>query len=189
MKTTGAGWCISFICQTCSLCPASPPPSPEFSCLSFHTLPFNSSVLSLQNGVVHRDLKLENILLDDNCNIKVKLRWGPGYGGWAWPVGVAGSEAASPSAGRKALGKTASKRLIQTVYFSRHGGVPYSLPVSLLPAGTMTDTQSLPSESSQSGILTIKVTLVFHVYFSPHGLDTFIHDSFRQHKRWALFIL
>ncbi|KAJ6658883.1 hypothetical protein lerEdw1_019519 [Lerista edwardsae] len=25
-----------------------------------------------KNGVVHRDLKLENILLDDNCNIKVK---------------------------------------------------------------------------------------------------------------------
>lgn len=47
----------------------------------------NSSVFSLQNGVVHRDLKLENILLDDNCNIKVKLSQGLGIaggrGGWA----------------------------------------------------------------------------------------------------------
>lgn len=36
--------------------------------------PFTSApVFSLQNGVVHRDLKLENILLDDSCNIKVRL--------------------------------------------------------------------------------------------------------------------
>lgn len=89
MKTTGASWCIAFICQTCSLCPASPAPSPELSCLSSHTLLLllNSSVFSLQNGVVHRDLKLENILLDDNCNIKVKLSQGLGIaggrGGWA----------------------------------------------------------------------------------------------------------
>ncbi|KAH0508871.1 NUAK family SNF1-like kinase 1 [Microtus ochrogaster] len=34
-----------------------------------------------KNGVVHRDLKLENILLDDNCNIKVKLRQGPAVAG------------------------------------------------------------------------------------------------------------
>lgn len=36
----------------------------------------NESLLYLflfvfQNGVVHRDLKLENVLLDENCNIKV----------------------------------------------------------------------------------------------------------------------
>lgn len=41
-----------------------------------------------KNGVVHRDLKLENILLDDNCNIKVKLRQSlgtsDGCGRWAW---------------------------------------------------------------------------------------------------------
>lgn len=34
-----------------------------------------------KNGVVHRDLKLENILLDDNCNIKVKLSRGVGMAG------------------------------------------------------------------------------------------------------------
>lgn len=39
---------------------------------SSQPLPFNSLfVFSFQNGVVHRDLKLENILLDDNCNIKI----------------------------------------------------------------------------------------------------------------------
>jgi serine/threonine protein kinase len=89
VKTTGTGWCIAFICQTCSLCPASAAPSPELSCLSSHTLLLwlllllllSSSVSSLQNGVVHRDLKLENILLDDNCNIKVKLSRGVGMAG------------------------------------------------------------------------------------------------------------
>lgn len=30
-------------------------------------------LLLLQNGVVHRDLKLENVLLDENLNIKVLL--------------------------------------------------------------------------------------------------------------------
>lgn len=43
--------------------------------------------------MVHRDLKLENILLDDNCNIKVKLRQGlsiaAGCGKWVWlPIGL-----------------------------------------------------------------------------------------------------
>lgn len=47
-----------------------------------------SPVFLLQNGVVHRDLKLENILLDDNCNIKVKLRQRPPP--QLWRVGVAG---------------------------------------------------------------------------------------------------
>lgn len=31
-------------------------------------------VNAFQKGVVHRDLKLENVLLDDSYNIKVKLR-------------------------------------------------------------------------------------------------------------------
>lgn len=30
-------------------------------------------LLSLQSGVVHRDLKLENILLDQDLNVKVSL--------------------------------------------------------------------------------------------------------------------
>lgn len=30
-------------------------------------------LILLQNGVVHRDLKLENVLLDENLNIKVLL--------------------------------------------------------------------------------------------------------------------
>lgn len=30
-------------------------------------------LIPFQNGVVHRDLKLENVLLDENLNIKVLL--------------------------------------------------------------------------------------------------------------------
>lgn len=30
-------------------------------------------IILFQNGVVHRDLKLENVLLDENLNIKVLL--------------------------------------------------------------------------------------------------------------------
>lgn len=115
VKTTGAGAPLSSVRRA----PLSPPIPPQLSwCLSSHQLLFSSSVSSLQNGVVHRDLKLENILLDDNCNIKVKLT-GPGYCGWVWPVGVASqrpaSGAATPSAGRQALGKTPSNQLSQTV--------------------------------------------------------------------------
>lgn len=36
-----------------------------------------------QNGVVHRDLKLENILLDDNFNIKVGLFFSASQNGFA----------------------------------------------------------------------------------------------------------
>lgn len=70
VKTTGAGVFLSSV----RLFPV--PGLPQALLLSVispapvHVVP----VFSLQNGVVHRDLKLENILLDDNCNIKVKLR-------------------------------------------------------------------------------------------------------------------
>lgn len=37
----------------------------------------HDAVNVFQKGVVHRDLKLENVLLDDNYNIKVKLSTGP----------------------------------------------------------------------------------------------------------------
>lgn len=61
------GWRIALICQRFPSATLLPP------LLSPQLLPFTSRpVFSFQNGVVHRDLKLENILLDDNCNIKVK---------------------------------------------------------------------------------------------------------------------
>lgn len=43
--------------------------------LTFHLHIFLYSLFPslFQNGVVHRDLKLENILLDDNFNIKVRF--------------------------------------------------------------------------------------------------------------------
>lgn len=68
-KTTGLVHFYNL--SSASLCSPSSFPS---LCLSSQPLPFSSlPVFSFQNGVVHRDLKLENILLDDNCNIKVKL--------------------------------------------------------------------------------------------------------------------
>lgn len=48
-----------------------------FSC----SPPFFSSLF--QNGVVHRDLKLENILLDDNFNIKVGFFFSASQNGFA----------------------------------------------------------------------------------------------------------
>lgn len=47
-------------------------------------------LLLLQNGVVHRDLKLENVLLDENLNIKVSFLsfWFPQetIDNWLWPL-------------------------------------------------------------------------------------------------------
>lgn len=66
-KTTGL---VHFF-HLSSISPRSPS---TFLFLSSRPPPFTSLPgFSLQNGVVHRDLKLENILLDDNCNIKVNL--------------------------------------------------------------------------------------------------------------------
>jgi len=46
-----------------------------YMCVFFCSCCFSCFMcLFLQNGVVHRDLKLENVLLDENCNIKVRKR-------------------------------------------------------------------------------------------------------------------
>lgn len=78
-------WAMSVMTVKSALkcrCKDHPASSPLIFPIFSHVLPHFFSSL-FQNGVVHRDLKLENILLDDNFNIKVGFFFSASQNGFA----------------------------------------------------------------------------------------------------------
>lgn len=130
-KTTGAAH--FFKVSNTSLC--SPSRSPFLSLLP--AAPFTAPpVFSLQNGVVHRDLKLENILLDDSCNIKVKLLPGGligGAGASRCPRLRPRNQAAESCPGRRVQGSHLSS--VPTLHFDEHLLISNYMPDLDLSAG------------------------------------------------------